>query len=490
MKSEKIYDSLTHVDADLIEEADSHIFRRKKRFRLFGAIAAVLVVAIVAGILLHPASSPLVANAYAIAEAHYPEMAQYPDYMDYLDSETLEIDGKSPGAFLAALNAWHNDCAAQQKYAKSYSADDLSDFVRRSTAQFLAGADGENRVYSPLNVYMALAMLAEVTDGDSREQILALLGVDSLDTLRTRAGAIWNANYRDDGTTTSLLANSLWLDEDISYDTDTLTRLANDYFASSYRGQMGDPAYDKALQDWLNKQTGDFLKEQIDGLQFSPETVFALASTVFFCAKWENEFSETSTEDGIFHGANGNIPCKFMYQSASDTYYWGEQFGAIYRRFGEGGKMWFLLPDEGKTVDDLLADEEVMDFILANGEWENSKFLTVHQCIVKFDISSQFDLSGGLQALGVSDVFDAAVSDFSPMTDMDGLSLSQATHGARVAIDEEGCTAAAYSVMTNTGAPKQPEEEIDFVLDRPFIFVITGEDGLPLFIGTVCQPEC
>ena len=152
--------------------------------------------------------------------------------------------------------------------------------------------------------------------------------------------------------------------------------------------------------------------------------------------------------------------------------------------------MWFILPDEGKTVDDLLADEEVMDMILTGGMWENSKILTVHQRIVKFDVSSQLDLSDGLQALGVTDVFDGAVSDFSPMTDMDGQYLSQATHGARVTIDEEGCTAAAYTVMPVCGAAEPPEEEIDFVLDRPFLFVITGEDGLPLFIGTVCQPEC
>ena len=488
MKREKLYDSLTNVDDDLVAEADGHSFRRKKRFRLLGSIAAVLVIAVVAGILLHPATSPLVTNAYAIVEADYPETAQYPDYMDFIDPGTMEIDGKNQEDFYAALNAWKEDRALRREYAGSYSAADLSDFVRRSAVQLLSGADGENRVYSPVNVYMALAMLAEVTDGNSRAQILSLLGVDSLDTLRTRAGAIWNANYRDDGAVTSLLANSLWLDEDISYNKDTLKRLASDYFASSYSGQMGDPAYDEAFQSWLNEQTGGLLREQVDGLQFSPETVFALASTVCFCAKWESEFSEAFTEDGVFHGTDGDIPCAYMCQSDTGTYYWGEQYGAICRRFEEGGKMWFILPDEGKTVDDLLADEEVMDMILTGGMWENSKILTVHQRIVKFDVSSQLDLSEGLQALGVTDIFDGAASDFSPLTDMDGLFVSQTAHGARVAIDEEGCTAAAYTVMMACGAAEPPEEEIDFVLDRPFVFAITGEDGLPLFIGVVNQP--
>lgn len=488
MKREKLYDSLTNVDEDLVEAADSHIFRRKKRFHLLGAVVAVLAVAILAGILLYPGSSPLVANANAIAEAQYPQSAQFPDYMDYLDPETMEISGKNEEEYYAAYEAWYEDRSAQREYAKSYSADDLSDFVRRSTVELLSGTDGGNRVYSPLNVYMALAMLAEVTDGSSRAQLLSVLGVDSLDTLRTRTNAIWKANYRDDGAMTCLLANSLWLDEEVSFRQDTLEGLASGYFTSSYRGQMGDTAYDKALQDWLNEQTGDLLEEQVGGLEFSPETVFALASTVYFCAKWQDEFQAKNTEDGIFYGPDGDIPCKFMRQSGSETYYWGEQFGAISRSFSEGGRMWFLLPDEGKTVDDLLADPEVMDFILADGDWENSKDLTVHQRIVKFDVSSQLDLSEGLQALGVTDVFDAAASDFSPLTDMDGLFVSQATHGARVTIDEEGCTAAAFTVIMACGAAEPPEEEIDFTLDRPFVFAITGEDGLPLFIGVVNQP--
>lgn len=34
-----------------------------------------------------------------------------------------------------------------------------------------------------------------------------------------------------------------------------------------------------------------------------------------------------------------------------------------------------------------------------------------------------------------------------------------------------------------------PEEEVEFVLDRPFLFVITSNDGLPLFVGTVYRPS-
>ena len=87
---------------------------------------------------------------------------------------------------------------------------------------------------------------------------------------------------------------------------------------------------------------------------------------------------------------------------------------------------------------------------------------------------------------------DVAEADFSPMIVQEGeneISLSEAKYAARVKIDEEGCEAAAFTVMLATGAARPPEEMIDFVLNRPFLFVINGQDGQPLFVGVVNQPK-
>ena len=73
-------------------------------------------------------------------------------------------------------------------------------------------------------------------------------------------------------------------------------------------------------------------------------------------------------------------------------------------------------------------------------------------------------------------------------TDVDEIYISQALHGARVAIDEEGVTAAAYTVMIADAGAAMPDEEIDFTLDRPFIYAITTNDNLPLFTGVVNNP--
>ena len=153
--------------------------------------------------------------------------------------------------------------------------------------------------------------------------------------------------------------------------------------------------------------------------------------------------------------------------------------------------MWFLLPDEGVSPEELLSDGEAMDFLFTADkyEWENQKYLIVNKSIPKFDVASQFDLIDGLKELGITDIFDPARSNFTPMTaGMDGIFLSKADHAARVVIDEEGCTAAAFTVMTDVGFGGPPDDEVDFVLDRPFIFCITGDSGLPLFVGIVNSP--
>jgi serpin B len=66
--------------------------------------------------------------------------------------------------------------------------------------------------------------------------------------------------------------------------------------------------------------------------------------------------------------------------------------------------------------------------------------------------------------------------------------VSNASHATTVKVDENGCVGAAYTVMALSGSALFPEEIVEFVLDRPFIFVVADRSGLPLFIGTVVEP--
>ena len=473
MRGEELYRAIGQTEEDLLERSEQNKTKRRRPL-WFSAVAAVLALAVAGGSLLAWGDLPFVTRAYAVEQAVYPDMAPYPSQWQV--------------NFEEAYDAWQ--ASVQKQRQPAGYADGLQDFFASSVPVFLSGPEGTNQVYSPLNGYMALGMLAELTGGSSRQQILDLLGAESIQALRTQAHGVWNGHYRSDGATTSILASSLWLNETVSFVPETIRQLSETYYASVFQGEMGSKGLDRAYRSWLDRETGGLLEDQVKDLSLDPGALLTLATTVRYEARWAQTFAPEDTEPGTFHALSGDMTCDFMHSSDQGHYYWGEGFGAVSRRLdNDGGTMWLILPDEGVTVQELLQNKETMDFLLTGDEWENQKYLTVHLALPKFDVSSQIDLTDGLQTLGVTQVFDPAQADFSPMTtDSTGIALSQARHGVRVAVDEEGVTAAAYTVMANTGAGAPPEDEISFTLDRPFLFAITSSDGLPLFVGSVYQP--
>lgn len=368
-------------------------------------------------------------------------------------------------------------------------ADGLKPFLRESIASILCGSDGENKAYSPLNVYMALAMLAEVSHGDSRQQLLELSGCDSIEALRTQVGHLWNAHYRADGASASLLANSLWLDSSRPYVQSTVDGLAQQYYASVFCGDLGTDEMNEALRAWLNAQTDGLLEDAVKDAKLSPETAFALASTVYYRAKWQDGFNEEKNTQDLFHTASGDTTVTYMHRTLKGKHlYQGDGYSAIALGLEDDSRMWLILPDEGSSPQALLAQGDCLDLVL--GDAPGYRTADIVLSLPKFDISSKQDLKAQLKDLGVTDVFSSDTADFSPLTGQTGgICVDKVEHAARVAIDEEGITAAAYTIIdAPTSGMPQELEQVEFTLDRPFLFVITSQDGLPLFTGVVERP--
>ena len=410
--------------------------------------------------------------AQKLAAPQYPQMAPYPT--------------EFAATFDADYDAWRDSLKAQRR-DRDLSAE-LEAYFAKTIPAVLAGAPGENVLCSPVNLYMALAMLAECAGGESRAQVLELLGSADVETLRQQASDVWNVTYRADGAVQRTLGSALFLDDDLDFRQDTLDVLARDYYASSFRGQMGSEGMNEAFRSWLNENTGNLLTDQIDQLELTPEILLALATTVHFQAKWHHEFLPENTFDGTFHSPDGDLDARMMRSDGFDTYYWGDRFSAVAKGFEEGA-MWFLLPDEGVSPEELLEDQQAMAFLL-NREIlsENSTYLRVHLTVPQFDVSCQLGLNDTLKGLGITRVFDPALADFTPVSQSQQLALSRVIHGARVKVDEQGCEGAAYTAMLYAGASRPPEEEVYFTLDRPFLFCVTGAQNLPLFVGIVNQP--
>lgn len=405
------------------------------------------------------------AGAVKSTEPVYPKMAQY------------------PGEDENGWDKWNSSRRKQLSAPEGY-CDSLWSFYGDSSRTYLSGTQ-ENRAYSPVSLYMALSMLAECTSGESRSQILCLMNAPDIETLRTQAGQVWNANYCDDGAIKSVLANSVWLSDSLETNSGTLGTLAKSYYASAHSGEFGSDEMTQAIRGWLNKQTGGMLNDAVSDVAPDASTLMALYSTVWFKGRWDNEFNKQLNDTRTFHTPSGDVQAEFMNQSFDRSYYWGEDFGAVKQPFVSGCDMWLILPDEDKSVSDVLDSGNYLSLMTDGYDYENSRTMKVNLALPKFDVTSTIDLREGLTELGITDVF-SENADFSELCSSE-LYVNSARQSARVTIDEEGCTAAAFTEMLLCGSACPPAniQEIDFVLDRPFLFVITGLDGQPLFVGTV-----
>lgn len=412
-----------------------------------------------------------------VVDVSYPEMAQYPNE---LLTEGLDFDNQ--------YSAWRQDRNTQRQFPGR--GEGVDDFTKISITRILSSDDNKNLVYSPINVYMALGMLAELTDGASRSQILELLGEESIEALRESAKGVWNNNYCDDGALASILASSVWVDNGVALIEDTAKTLADNYYSEIYSCSVGSPEMLKVYKAWLNEQTGGLLEDIINDTQIDPDTILALATTVYFRAKWSNEFIQQNNTTETFNTANGAVQCEFMHESRSGIYYYSENFAAVKKDFHDGGSMWFILPDEGVTLNSLVSDEAALDLIVNSGANCESAHVIINMSVPKFDVKSDIDLKQNLIDLGISDVFDKNNADFSNLSASTNgeVWLDKVKHAARVAIDEEGVTAAAYTEMMLLGNSLPPNETVDFILDRPFMFAITGATGDIMFVGTVNDP--
>lgn len=472
MNREQILESLNEISDKSIEKALTPPKRTRRIIFHMGAVAAVLAVAIFVGMF----SAPMNIHANAVALAPESRALPYPQPEKY----------SSTAAYNEAVNAWHADTNRRESAVNAAQAG-LMPFFSQGSALFLANSGEENSAWSPVNAFIALAMLAELTDGESRSQILSLFNTEELELLRRQSSAVWESVYRDSGDKKCILANSLWMQQGLNYKQEAMDSLAHNYYASIYQGDLSSPQTGKDIATWVNQHTGDFLKEYTKDIQLDSDTILALFSTLYLEGQWVTSFNPRASTQETFHSPVGDKTATFMNSKDQHmVYLWGEQYSAVSMPLRNNCQMWIVLPDEGVSPAQLLEDGSYLQAV-TSPEWENRKAVQVNLSLPKFDLQSKATLIDGLKEMGVTDVFLPSRADFSAITADTRLFVSKIDHAVRVQIDEEGIKAAAYTEIDMPSSGMPPTEQIDFVADRPFLFVITGSK-LPLFVGCVNNP--
>lgn len=387
--------------------------------------------------------------------------------------------------------------AAKPDYPKGISFDDyegkreiwakypLSDELEESVGAFSAraaslalGGTEENALFSPVSLWFALALCAESARGETRTALLDALGLT--EEVGQSAKILYNNLYKKNKIGELKLSTSLWVNGAFPVNQDFLDQAAQEFYAHSYLCDFSAPATGKAMGDWLDEATGGLLGGQ--ALETDPETLMTLFSAIYYSDQWIDEFNEDKNTTGDFHNIDGTVSqAEYMNRTYGSHGYWsGDGYLFTTLSLKNGGAMYLILPDEGMTPGDLLADTDTLAEILSGGAERGHGEVIVQ--VPKFEISDSLDLKPVLNGLGAGIVFDGEKADFSNLSQA-ALGLSGVKQEATLSIDEKGVTAAAFTQIDYAGAAL-PEGRAELILDRPFLFAVVTS-GVPLFVGAV-----
>ena len=344
---------------------------------------------------------------------------------------------------------------------------------------------GENTLISPLSVLCALAMTANGAEGETLEQMEAVLGMTAEELNQYLYSYI--KNLPQGGKNKLSLANSIWFTEDkrFTVNQDFLQLNADYYGADIYQAPFNSQTC-RDINNWVKQNTDGMIPEILD--QIPPEAVMYLVNALAFEAEWPKPYEKHQVRDGQFTKEDGTKQnAEFMY--SSEGVYLEDENATGFIKYYKGGKYAFaaMLPHEGVSVSDYIAslDGKPLHAMLANPQ-----YTTVLTSIPKFELEYSVEMSEILEGMGMPRAFDSENAEFERLGVFSegNIYISRVLHKTFISVGEKGTRAGAVTVveMSGEGAPAEPEEPKQVYLDRPFVYMLIDcENGIPFFIGTM-----
>ncbi len=333
---------------------------------------------------------------------------------------------------------------------------------------------GENVVVSPYSAGVALSMVAEGAEGQTRVEF-----DDALNGCLFKA-----ADLGSNDTVTVKSANSVWITDDFSVRNRYVSILENDFDAEVVNLDFADPATVRAINNWCSENTEGKINEIVDRL--NPGMVMMLINALYFNAPWADAFLEKNTREGVFHAFNGDVQIPMM--AKTDRMNYAEYQGAQMVELPyEGGRyaMYVVLPPKGLSIDKMISyvNEDLYDQAMSMMTAEK-----VRLTLPKFKLETEMILNKTLQNMGIRTAFSSA-ADFKGISETGPLVLDQVKQKCYIDMSEKGTEAAAVTSIGVRMTSARPETVYTMNVDRPYVFFIADRsNGNILFAGRVARP--
>ena len=357
---------------------------------------------------------------------------------------------------------------------KRYS-DVYNSLSRNFLEKYYTVKKDQNLVLSPFSILMMLAIAADATAGNTREEIAKVLSADiSYEDTTTVLKEIQNA-FTETSAFTS--ANAVCVNNRIE---NTIVPTYADNLRKKYDGELFSSAdIVSDVNQWVKKNTRGMIEKIAD--ESMSNMLACLMNATSFDGKWTKEYTSDDIDYRDFTNSNGTVNEIAMLDTGEDEYIENDSFTGFVKPYKDIGFSFMALLPKKKTVAGM---KQALCNLSFSDTYHARTYEEVHVSLPEFKYSFSEDLTSYLKELGVKEIF-GTQADFSPLSSA-WLEMNAILHKARIEVDRQGTKAAAVTAgMVFEGCPFSFDYK-EVILDRPFVYAIMHkETGLPVFTGIV-----
>ncbi len=338
--------------------------------------------------------------------------------------------------------------------------------------------DAENELVSPVSVLLALSLLANGMEGNTKAQFEEMIGMP-VDDLNPALSAFCN-RVKD-----VHFANSIWFNTQMLNENDLKPAFLQknaDYFGADV---FGEPFIDETLEkinNWCSEKTDGMIPKILEN--FGANEAMYLINALFLDAKWANPYPSHAVFDDKFHNGDGTDSDVQFLRGSERRYLDGGNCTGFCKSYEGNLDFVALLPDENVSVYDLIASLDGEKFLNIYNAASYDREVLTRMPKFKYDFGT--DLKETLVKMGLSDAFDPGKADLSGIDGNKDLYCGKVIHKTAIELNEAGTRAAAVTAIEVEAKSVGPVETVTVTLDRPFVYAIVDRStGVPLFLGAI-----
>ncbi|MFY9151328.1 MAG: serpin family protein [Prolixibacteraceae bacterium] len=380
------------------------------------------------------------------------------------------------------------DLTPSEKSAKIIAADNQFGFELFNLINS-SQTEPANTMISPMSVSLALAMVYNGAQGNTKTQMEQMLHKVSLtpDDINQSYKDLVSSLISHDPKVELSISNAIFYRKSFSIKNEFITTNQN-YYQAEVSGLDFSKTTEtlNTVNGWVNTKTKGKIDKIID--RVNPEDIMYLLNAIYFNGEWKYRFDTKETTDLTFTlNDNTTIQTPTMMIENKYLYLDHPDFQLLEMPYGSGKySMLIFLPASGKNTDQLISllnPENVNTWI------ENMTEQKKHVFLPKFEFKFENSLVDELKALGMTDAFNDAKANLTGISEAAQLLITEVMHKSYIKVDERGTEAAAVTGIT-VGVTSAGPEPNTFRVDHPFVFAIREKDtNAILFIGKVINPK-